>query len=590
MLTSLLLTSLASAQQVTDGDVPALNSQLFQPTIDGNRSLWLNDSAVGDPGSWSTRFLLQWLNDPLLYIKDGEPTPLVDDVFQLDLMGGYVIGPVRAGLDVPLYLRSVNDVAGETGLGDIALDLKGGILDRTEKPVGLALDARIAVPTATVDTALGTDGLNWEIEGIADKEFGEALVAINLGTRGLPEVELENVTLNDQLFYGIMGAYNLSDTSGLSLELVGHGSYGAFDNAAANPVEAILGGWYRLSESNLLLRGGVGTGLNSAIGAPTSRVLFALAYEPPERDPDGDGILGRQDACPDIPEDIDTYEDTDGCPEPTMVTVRFVDMEQGLVTGVLSEVNGEGGGAAFTVGLEAGTWPVSATAEGYNEVLTDIDVPQGPPVERVIVMEESIKPGRLVISIKDAEGNALTGTVLINGAEYEINGTMTTDHLPGTVVVTGVVDDYIRKAEEAIVEQQATTRVNLVLEKRLAEVTAERIDIRDSVYFETNKAVIKSESFPLLNQVATILKEHEEILLLRVEGHTDSRGSNSSNLSLSRRRAASVRTYLIEQGVAADRLTSEGYGENKPIAEGNNEDAWGKNRRVDFFIAKRSDG
>jgi outer membrane protein OmpA-like peptidoglycan-associated protein len=590
MLTALLLSMPAMAQQVTDGEVPALNAQLFQPTIDGDRSLWLNDSRVGESGTWTSRFLLQWLNDPLLYINDdGEQTPLVDDVYQLDLMGGYVVGPVRVGLDVPVYLRSVNDIAGETGLGDIALDLKGGLLDRTENPFGVALDARLAVPSATVDTALGTDGLSWEFEGIIDREFGETLIAVNLGTRGLPEVELENVTLNDQLFYGIFGAYDLTDASGLSLELVGHASYGSFDNAAANPLEAVLGGWHRLSQSNLLLRGGVGVGLNSAIGAPSSRLLLALAYEPPDRDPDADGLLGRKDACPEVPEDFDGYEDTDGCPERTLVTVRFVDMEHELVGGVLSEVNGVAGGAEITVELDSGTWPVSAKAEEYDEVLTDIEVPDGPPVERSIVMQEAIKPGRLVVFLKDTQGNPLTGIVLINGAEHAISGQMTTEHLPGTVVVTGVVEDYIRKAEEVEIQPQVSSHVELVLERRLAEVTAERIDIRDSVYFETNKAIIKPESFPLLNQVAAILKEHEEILLLRVEGHTDIRGSDSANLSLSRRRAAAVRTYLIEQGVDAERLVSEGFGERKPIAEGNNEAAWSRNRRVDFFIAERAE-
>ena len=68
-----------------------------------------------------------------------------------------------------------------------------------------------------------------------------------------------------------------NDVSGIGLELAGHGSYGAFDNAAANPLEAILGGWYRLSESNLLLRGGVGTGLNSAISAVLEVAPPALA-------------------------------------------------------------------------------------------------------------------------------------------------------------------------------------------------------------------------------------------------------------------------------------------------------------------------
>ena len=590
MLTPLLLTTMAMAQEVSDGNVPALNAQLFQPTIDGNHTLWLNDSSIGESSTWTGRGLVQWLNNPLLYIAgDGEVRPLVDDVFQLDLMGGYVAGPVRLGVDVPLYLRSVNDIASETGLGDIAIDLKGGLVDRAEQPVGAALSARLGVPTATVDTALGTQELSWEFEGILDREFGDGLVMLNLGTRGLPEVQLENVPLGNQLFYGVAGSYALSDVSGLSLELAGHGSYGAFDNAAANPLEGLLGGWVRLPTRNLLLRGGVGTGLNGAIGAPRSRLLLAVAYEPPDRDPDLDGLLGRKDACPDSPEDLDGYEDTDGCPEPTQVTVRFIDMTESLIPDVQSEVGGIRGSAKLTVPLEAGTWPVSADAEDYDTLTEQLVVPAGPPIERAFVMKESIKPGRLVISIKDTDGNPLTGMALLNGAEHPISGMMTTEHLPGTIVVAGGVPDFMRQAVEVEVIARESQRIDLVLEPLLAEVTAERIDIRDSVYFETNKAVIMPESFPLLNQVAQLLDTHEEITLIRIEGHTDSRGSAAANLSLSRRRAAAVRTYLIEQGVTAERLVSEGFGERRPISKGNNEVAWSQNRRVDFFIAERAE-
>ena len=134
---------------------------------------------------------------------------------------------------------------------------------------------------------------------------------------------------------------------------------------------------------------------------------------------------------------------------------------------------------------------------------------------------------------------------------------------------------------------EATLVLTLLPSK--VELKAERIDIKDSVYFETAKAVIKEESFELLNEVAQILIDHPELLLIRIEGHTDSRGNNAYNKDLSQRRADSVRTYLIEKGVAEDRLQSVGYGEEKPLVKEENAAAWEKNRRVDFFVEKRSD-
>ena len=76
---------------------------------------------------------------------------------------------------------------------------------------------------------------------------------------------------------------------------------------------------------------------------------------------------------------------------------------------------------------------------------------------------------------------------------------------------------------------------------------------------------------------------------MRIEGHTDSRGSNSANMDLSDRRAASVRDYLVERGVESDRLDSIGYGESRPIDRGENPEAWAMNRRVEFFITERAE-
>jgi peptidoglycan-associated lipoprotein len=73
-----------------------------------------------------------------------------------------------------------------------------------------------------------------------------------------------------------------------------------------------------------------------------------------------------------------------------------------------------------------------------------------------------------------------------------------------------------------------------------------------------------------------------------VQGHTDERGSDAYNLDLSDRRAASVRRYLTEHGVTADRLQSHGYGETQPIDPSHGEKAWSKNRRVEFLILKRA--
>lgn len=117
----------------------------------------------------------------------------------------------------------------------------------------------------------------------------------------------------------------------------------------------------------------------------------------------------------------------------------------------------------------------------------------------------------------------------------------------------------------------------------------DKIEILDAVYFRTDKADIRSKSFKLLDNVAGVLKSHPT-LTVRVEGHTDSQGDDAHNLDLSQRRAQSVVAYLVKKGVAAERLTAQGFGETAPIADNRTNKGRAANRRVVFAITGGADG
>ena len=118
----------------------------------------------------------------------------------------------------------------------------------------------------------------------------------------------------------------------------------------------------------------------------------------------------------------------------------------------------------------------------------------------------------------------------------------------------------------------------------LVEVGSRRILLNDSIHFDVGKDTIKSESFPLLDQVAKLLAEHPEMKRIRVEGHTDNVGNAAYNKDLSARRAASVVRYLIDKGVAQSRLVPAGYGFEQPIASNATALGRAKNRRVVFTV------
>ncbi len=105
--------------------------------------------------------------------------------------------------------------------------------------------------------------------------------------------------------------------------------------------------------------------------------------------------------------------------------------------------------------------------------------------------------------------------------------------------------------------------------------------ITHGILFDRNKSSIKPESMGALNDIAKLMKAHDD-LKFEIDGHTDSDGSAEANLKLSQQRADAVKTKLLEMGIDASRLTTKGFGETKPIEK--NETAEGKanNRRVEF--------
>jgi OOP family OmpA-OmpF porin len=106
-----------------------------------------------------------------------------------------------------------------------------------------------------------------------------------------------------------------------------------------------------------------------------------------------------------------------------------------------------------------------------------------------------------------------------------------------------------------------------------------------TILFNSGKSSFQKQTFPVLQSIAAILKEYPSAKF-SLEGHTDNTGKAATNLKLSQDRAAAVKNYLIENGIAADRLTSEGYGQTMPI--GSNKTAKGKamNRRVEVKLVK----
>jgi outer membrane protein OmpA-like peptidoglycan-associated protein len=118
----------------------------------------------------------------------------------------------------------------------------------------------------------------------------------------------------------------------------------------------------------------------------------------------------------------------------------------------------------------------------------------------------------------------------------------------------------------------------------IARVEGGQVKISSQIKFKTGSAVILKESQPIIDAVAAIMKAHTEIAHVQVEGHTDNKGSAQGNLTLSKKRAASVLAALVAVGIEKTRLSSEGFGQEKPIDSNSTDDGRANNRRVEFHI------
>ncbi|MBP9207473.1 MAG: DUF4398 and OmpA-like domain-containing protein [Kofleriaceae bacterium] len=256
---------------------------------------------------------------------------------------------------------------------------------------------------------------------------------------------------------------------------------------------------------------------------------------PQPGDTDGDGIIDPKDECPKVPEDKDGFADEDGCPED------------------------------------------DNDADGIADVVDKCPLD---PEDRDSFEDEDGCPD------KDNDGDGLWDRVdqCPNEAEDK-DGVEDDDGCPDCDDDKDGVPEC-PEAKDKCPGETGDGPDGCKQKYQLIVVTQDKIELKQTIYFDFRKATIRPVSFPLLDEVAQALKDNPTIEV-RIEGHTDSRGSDSFNLKLSQKRADSVRTYLVGKGTTAGRMVAKGYGENVPIADNRTQAGRDMNRRVEFVITTR---
>lgn len=146
------------------------------------------------------------------------------------------------------------------------------------------------------------------------------------------------------------------------------------------------------------------------------------------------------------------------------------------------------------------------------------------------------------------------------------------------------VGDYMDKQEEAFRDELAGSGVEVVREGDNL-----RLVMPSNITFATDQSYISSGFNDTLNAIANVMNKYEKTYL-SVEGHTDSTGKDSYNMTLSQQRAQSVKGYLVNQQILAGRISTRGYGETRPIASNDSANGRAQNRRVEIQIVPNTEG
>lgn len=331
---SLALVLFGLATTTTAGAEPwSIDARTLRPPTDPRGSLYLEPTATPGHLAWNVGAFAAFAWRPIV-ARDGDATtsrPVASEL-STELLAGLGLGSRLAlGLSVPSVLARAGDASSSalpgaplasSSLGDVAFGAKVSVLgdgDAMGGP-GVALLARVTVPTG--DATAMTSEAAPTYEGRVLGEWAAPLGAIR-ATAGwfhrAEERSLGGRAHGDAVPWGAAlslrpQAFGLDEKGRATVTLETHGAASlASAPAARSPV--FVGASLRISARDLAFTTGAETALADALGAPSLRLVAGVGWAPRLHDRDHDGVEDDVDECPELPEDRDGHEDTDGCPD-----------------------------------------------------------------------------------------------------------------------------------------------------------------------------------------------------------------------------------------------------------------------------------
>jgi OmpA-OmpF porin, OOP family len=284
----------------------------------------------------------------------------------------------------------------------------------------------------------------------------------------------------------------------------------------------------------------------------------------PVIDVDKDGVPDKEDECPEIA----GLASMKGCPDSTAVALRdsLTSKNTTLTTPTIGDAPKNSATSPKTAGV------VSSTSKTASEASKLADL----PVSEVVIVDENTKaknPSKKTKkkTVKKAKANSeITDSNSTKAPSYNTSAGSNYSESTNIGVLTA----------GAVVEKGAAADNSTPTELSEADLAILK-EATYGVFFDPNKANLKSESYTTLSKVAAIIKKYPNYIL-RITGHTDNQGEDLANVKLSVARARAIYNYFLKKGIDVKQIWYRGCGDGNPVAENENEEGRAKNRRVDF--------
>jgi outer membrane protein OmpA-like peptidoglycan-associated protein len=535
--------------------LPSIEDDLFE----------VESATVGAANAWAAGLAFTYAMDPLVStitdcggacpdgVAIGDTASLVKQQSVLTVGGAYALaGRFELGLAVPIMMQTGDETmlgaaADGNTLGDIAAHGKVQLLRLGRFALGAA--AVVTAPTAKDGQYAGYSGPSGSIELLTSYRARRLLISVNAGFLGRETEEFASVAQGSAVTFGGGLGFRLLPALWLAAEVFGDRV--VVDDGQTS-VQALGGLRVRLDTFTIGLGGGAG--LNKGVGVPKARGFLLLSYSPrmrpqeairpppppPDtRDTDGDGIRNVEDQCPNEAEDIDLFEDKDGCPD--------FDNDADGIADLADQCDDE---AEDVDGFQDGDGCLDGDNDGDG-----------------IADKSDVCPNEL--EDKDTHAD-------LDGCPDDDN-----DH------------DGVADAQDKCVNQAETINGNKDDDgcpdrgDSLVLLAADRIELLDSVRFTGTTAKLGKGTDNVLGQVAATLRANPEIVRISVRAHVHPRWTRERDQTLSDDRAKAVRDWLVQWGIAPERIDVRGFGSDKPLVK-TAKKAEQINDRIEFIIMERT--